>query len=182
MGHWCHVFVHVPRNGQLLIPQAVRQFSLEAPDRHSKCLEPVHPAKLPLARPSRVCLLRCHTNKRRKTGRSSSQVPCVFFLLGALHQPFCRPHPRCISAPARASRPAIFRLSSILALSNHFSMSCLSVTVSARFHVMPVSSLASCFAPQSAANGTDWPLPRRLGSVNSAANPTVTSPQRYPGL
>lgn len=38
------------------------------------------------------------------------------------------------------------------------------------------------FRPQPAANGHDWPLLRRLGSVNSAANPTVTSLQRYPGL
>lgn len=46
---------------------------------------PVHPAKLPLARPSRVCLLRSHTNQRRwRQNRSSSQVPCVFF--EPLHQ------------------------------------------------------------------------------------------------
>ncbi|KAH8129981.1 hypothetical protein LI328DRAFT_29849 [Trichoderma asperelloides] len=98
-------------------------------------------------------------------------------------------HSVCLRTTAKGMSQRLFPISSLAMEFSTFRshMQRLGVKaglLSARLHVIPVSALASC-SPPDAANGHDWPLLtllRRLGSVNSGANPTVTSTQLYPGL
>lgn len=67
---------------------------------------PVHPANLPLARPSRVCLPHQQPTLAAKTGRSPSVVPSV------ASDAFCRPHPLHICFVAgRTTSPSMPTLS-----------------------------------------------------------------------